>query len=161
MNRFAAIVIVVLIVAIPGSAINEEEFDQSVDFSLSLEEIHNQLNENAQALLGTEKAVVLDGIVASVTVLNPAQENFQALLELVNGEWKGLEEVVMYRTYVVVHGKQFFSRIPSRENRDPSGSRISANSRVLVAGRIANVVRGEEDGALIPVIEGFHVRDLP
>ena len=161
MNRLLVIAATFLLAALPGSGIDQAEFDQTVAFSLSLEEMHRQLQENAQELLSEEKAVVLDGVVASVTVLSQDQNNFQALVELVNGEWQGLEEVVMYRTYVVLHGTEFYNRIRSRENREPKGPRIQANARVLVAGRIANIVRGEEEGSLIPVVEGFHVRDLP
>jgi hypothetical protein len=160
LRQILGALLVLSLVSVPAVATPPEEFNAAVDFSTSIETLYRSMQEDPQATIDSTKSVILDGVVASVTVVDPSEQSFQAFVELVSGEWEGLEDVELYRTYVRV-GPDFYNRISTRQNRRPSGEVIEQNSRVLVAGNIVGYLPDQTSSALIPAVDGFHIRDLP
>ncbi len=128
------------------------DFDESLkSLSLSVREVRDPAPDG--------RLLMLDGVVSAIEVLDPEEESFSARIELVTGEWEGLERVVLYSAYVDIGGPEFFSRIPTRRNRSSSADAITANGGMLVIGRFDGVTT-DSDGNPVPVVEGLYLRPL-
>lgn len=151
--RTCVLVLLMILAASRVAAVDKEEFDSVVDFETTLADIQ----EIAAALDRGEpiddRVVLLEGTVSGTVTLVPDPEQFEAILFLLTGEWKGVEEVASYECYVRVIGPEFAARIPARRPREPAPGTILVNSQVLVAGVVAGLTM---DGTVL--IDGFHVR---
>ena len=139
--------------------VDRDWFDQTIDFALSLEEIHHRIEGGDIDSLFTGRAVLLDGVVAEITVIDPEPESFFAQIDLVTGRWRGLDEIRLYRAYVFVQGPQFAGMIPASPPREPNPDLLAVNSRILVVGALVDLF-DEPDGGVAPVIDGFHLRPI-
>ena len=92
-------------------------------------------------------------------MINKEEDSFVAELELVNGTWVGLEEVEIYKCYIILTGSEFAQRIPARRSRKKLPNEIELNSRVLVVGKLVST-RRDDEGMIIPVLEAIYVRPL-
>jgi hypothetical protein len=136
-----------------------EDFDNVVDFSVTLKSLSGLDEAGVRAYGLTRRYVVLDGTVASVQVLSSKEESFEVQVKLVSGEWLGLEEVRLYECLVRFQGGSFARLFPARVPRNPDPELIVPNDRVLVVARIAGRAQGE-DGRPVWVLEGLRVRPL-
>ena len=134
------------------------DFGAVVDFDESLKSLSLSVREGRDPA-PDGRLLMLDGVVSAIEVLDPEEESFSARIELVTGEWEGLERVVLYSAYVDIGGPEFFSRIPTRRNRSSSADAITANGGMLVIGRFDGVTT-DSDGNLVPVVEGLYLRPL-
>ena len=159
--RCLTVLLLVAVVQAVAVAVPPEQFNATVDFDVSIQSLYEGMQANPEAVLNSERSVILDGMVASVTVLDPSEENFQAFIELVAGEWQGLSSVELYRTFVRVSGPEYYNRIATRQNREPGGKLIERNGRILVAGNVLGYLPDQTSSALIPAVEGLHIRSLP
>jgi len=136
-----------------------DDFDSVVDFSVTLKELAGADEAAARAYGLKSRYLILDGTVTSIQFLEPEEEGFRAQLELVAGEWVGLEEVRSYRCRVLFEGRRFFRLLPRRVPRNPDASVIVPNDRVLVVARALRLVQeqGEEP---VWLLEGVHARPV-
>ncbi|TVQ99532.1 MAG: hypothetical protein EA403_12910 [Spirochaetaceae bacterium] len=139
--------------------VDRDWFDQTIDFTLSLEEIHHRIEDGDIESLFTGRAVLLDGVIAEITVIDPEPESFFAQIDLVTGRWRGLDEIRLYRAYVFVQGPRFAAMIPASPPREPDPDLLTVNSRIMVAGALVDLF-DEPDGGVAPVIDGFHLRPI-
>lgn len=154
-----AILLLVASVALFGA--DKDDFDGVVDFQATLESLARQAARQPEALVQNEAVLILDGVVSAVSVLNSEPESFRAEIDLVTGEWVGLERIVMYKAVVQVAGPDFAPRIPTRRSRGRApGGVIERNQRVVVVGTITGVADDPQTGRTIPVLEAFYVRNL-
>ncbi|MFP4374805.1 MAG: hypothetical protein ACLFPO_10775 [Spirochaetaceae bacterium] len=135
------------------------DFDAVVAFDESLKSLALSVRDGTDPV-PDGRLLMLDGVVSSIEVLDPEEASFSARIELVTGEWQGLERVALYSAYVDIAGPEFFSRIPSRRNRSDSPDTIAANEPVLVVGRFEGVTP-DLDGTPVPVVRGLYIRALP
>ena len=129
----------------------------TVDFSITLQEIHRILEDEGPAGLPTERTLVIDGVVAEILVIDPEPESFLVQIELVTGRWIGLEEIRLYRAYVFVQGPQFFERVSAGAAANDQRDVVTPNSRIIVLGNIVDVFV-DEDGTSAPIIDGIDLR---
>ena len=145
--------------------VDKAELDEVVTFEESLKSLALAVRGEAEPP-PQDKVLIIDGVVSGVQVIDAEEESFRARIELVSGEWQGLENIMMYKTYVDIAGAEFFHRVPSRANRRPTGGAIETNNRIVVAGRFEGETAKEEgleeegEGAPIPVLEAFYVLTL-
>jgi hypothetical protein len=132
-----------------------EDFYNSLDISISFEHLSKMSPEKVAEI---EKLIIINGAVSSREIINEDENDFLALIELVNGEWEGMEDVKMYRCFIRLSGPEFFKRIPARRSRKKAENEIELNSRILVIGRVLGSF--EENGTYLPVVEALHVRTL-
>jgi|GEM_PF-1038484 len=147
--------IVITVLTVSGES--KKDFDSIVDFSLTFKDLFEEVNRGKS--IDSDRYIVIDGSITARIVLNKEEENFSAELEVVNGNWKGLEEVEIYKCIVVLKGTDFFKRIPVKRSRKKLPNEIELNSRVLIVGKIVSV-RKDDDGILIPVLEAIYVRPI-
>ena len=150
-----------VILLLPGSlfAYDQSDFDRIVDFSFTLKQLNQLPTADIPAFLAADKLLVLNGTVANVRFIDSDEENFQVELELVAGEWEGLENVRSYRCTVLFRGSRFFPVFPRRAPKNPAQEFVSANDRILVTAKAIDKISGEGDEA-IWLLEGLHVRRI-
>lgn len=147
-----------LVEAVALPAVSRGEFDRVVDFSVTLKTL--AAVAEGKVTLPTGRMLLLSGTVSSVTRVNPDQAGFKVRIELITGEWIGLEDVKAYACYVDYSGPEFFAIFPARAPAGGAAGLVLQNSRVIVAGQAVTVTTtplGERrvvlDGAYIRVIE--------
>jgi hypothetical protein len=74
-----------------------------------------------------------------VNIVNKDQAGFKVRIELITGEWIGLDDVKSYSCYVEFTGADYFKMFPARPPRTANRDLVSMNSRVIVVGRIVQV----------------------
>lgn len=155
--KSAVWLLLIALLASPLSAATPEEFETVVDFSTTLKSLAISVRTTELENLDTDRFLILEGTVASTTIIDPTPEQFLALLELVDGEWDGVRDIDLYRVYVIVEGPDFAARLPARMPRDPGPEIIMANSELMVVGRLAGIDEGEF-GERIAVVSGSYLR---
>lgn len=158
MRRTAAVLALFTVLAASLPAVSKGDFDRVVDFSVTLKSL--AAAADGKVALPTSRMLLLSGTVSSITILNKDQPTFQARIELITGEWLGLEDVKAYACYIDFTGPDFFSVFPARAPAQPVPGVIVQSARVLVAARAVSIVTtplGEKrvllEGAYIRVIE--------
>ena len=153
--------ILALSLAVAAFGVDKETFDQVVDFDASLQALAVQAQRAPDALMQNDAVLVLNGVVSAVNVVDPNPETFRAEIDVVSGQWRGLEQIVMYKAAVIVQGPEFAQRIPTRRSRnEPPGGTIERNKEVIIVGTIAGVADDPETGRTIPVLNGFYIRNM-
>lgn len=149
-----------VMVAVTASGVEPEEFYNVVAYDQTLKSLVETIAQEGPEALDTDRIHLLDGLISEITVIDPNPDSFLAELILVNGEWRGLEEVEMYQAYVYVEGPAFARRVPERAPRNPEEGTILPNQRVLVAATIVDVYYDERNRGF-PVVSAFEIRELP
>ncbi len=150
--------VILLLGAVVLPALSRGDFDRVVDFSVTLKTL--AAVADGKAPLPTGKMLLLSGTVSDVNILNKDAQGFKVRIELITGEWIGLEDVKAYACYVEFSGPEFFKVFPARPPRTATPDVISLNSRVVVVCSpldIVNTPQGEKHvraaGAYIRTIE--------
>ena len=159
MKRAALITLVAFFLVVLASALyglEQDDFDRIVDFTITIKTL-NQL-QTAESLKA-DKFLILDGTVSNITIVQSDKDSFQVLVELVSGEWIGLEDVRSYHCTVLFEGSEFHAVFPSRPPRNPTASVITTNDRILVAARTLST-EINKNGELSCLLKGIHVRRL-
>ena len=159
-KRFGGIALLAALCLAPLAAGAQERngFDQVVDFSVTLKTLALNADNPQADFARQEKYLILNGTVTGVQLLNPEQATFQARVELVTGEWEGLEEVRSYRCFVLFEGPEFFRLLPKRKN-PASAQQVGINDRVIVVARALEPL-ADGDGRADWLLRGYHLRLL-
>jgi len=159
MNRAIGVVILLFLATPVLFSIDPGEFDAVADFSVTVKTL-SQLDEAMAVAYGLmDRFLLLDGTVAAILILDPSEEDFLVQVELVSGEWIGLEEVRSYSCWVLFSGSRFAGMFPARVPRNPPPGVIKTNDRILVVAMALQTVEIAE-GETAWVLEGTHARRL-
>jgi hypothetical protein len=150
--------LVVLMLSIPVLIFGQtvEDFRAVVDFTTTLGDL-DRAAENGDPL--PNRFVIIEGAVASRKVVNAETENYLGELELVSGEWLGVERVVRYQCVLRLVGPEFASAIPARRSRRANPNEIPLNTRILAVAK-AEGVRKLENGAAVPILRVYYIRKI-
>ena len=135
-----------------------EQFDRTVDFSVTMRELTDAVDSGNLASL-VDRVLIIDGTVASRDVYDSSPDTYLGLLELIGGEWMGVEDVVMYRCYVFLQGPQFVNAIPARRSRTKHPDEIDLNTRVLIAAELVDI-QEIAPGEVVPILLAYYVRKI-
>ncbi|MDR1625968.1 MAG: hypothetical protein LBT33_05450 [Spirochaetia bacterium] len=138
------------------SSLEKKDFDKIVDFSLDIKGISRIVQSPGFDPQAHGRAVIFEGAVNGVLVMNPDPAAFLAEMEVAGGEWEGLDKVSVFRVFVYVMGPDFARRIGGDPEKD--GDAISRNARILVVGSIDSVYTDEADGKNYAVILAHYIR---
>jgi hypothetical protein len=155
MRTIAAILL--LAMGMPLLALSPVDFDDVVDFEMSAATLYELVQAEAYDAIDAERFMVLEGTIASTMVLDPNPDSYQALVEIVQGEWIGLTDIEIYRVYVLLIGPDFADRVPERMPRDPGPEILRNGDSLLVVGAFYGV-SDAEDGTRLPVVEAIAIR---
>ena len=121
---------IITLAAVTLPALSRGDFDRVVDFSVTLKTL--AAAAEGKAPLPSGKMLLLSGTVSEVDILNKDEKSFKARIELIAGEWIGLEDVKAYTCYVEFSGPDFFRVFPARAPRTVTPNVITMNTRVVV-----------------------------
>jgi hypothetical protein len=157
MRRTAAVLALFTVLAAALPAASKADFDRVVDFSVTLKTL--AAAADGKAALPTSRMLLLAGTVSTITILNKDQASFQVRIELITGEWLGLEDVKAYACYVDFTGADFFNTFPARAPAQPGPGVIVQSARVLVAARAVSIVTTPL-GEKRVLLEGAYIRGI-
>ena len=130
-------------------------FDNFVNFDISMKELNSHVKSGNLDLL-KNKYFILDGSFAAYNVIDNKESSYTVEIELINGEWKGVSNVIMYRAIVIFSGKQYQARFPERRRSTPDPSEIPINSGIIVVAKLKETRKFE--GEVVPVLTGYYIR---
>ena len=137
---------------------NLEDFNSAVDFETTLGTLMQAAEDNNPFAL-PDKFIIVYGAVASRVVVNGDAEQYLGEIELVAGEWIGVERVVRYQCVLQLIGPEFANAIPARRSRRANPDEITLNSTILVMAK-ATGIRENADGEFIPVLRAYYIREI-
>jgi hypothetical protein len=79
-------------------------------------------------------------------------------IELVLGEWIGMEEVKSYRGLIYFEGPEAFKIFHRRKEKDASSLWIPLNSKILIVVRPVDIVEMSDNQVWL--FEGYHIRHI-
>ncbi len=91
--------------ALLAGALSRAELDRVIDFSVTLKSLAVAVQDGSPLPQG--KTVLLSGTVSDVNVVNKDPADFRVRLELITGEWIGLDDVKAYTCYVDFAGADY------------------------------------------------------
>jgi hypothetical protein len=152
--------LLVLMIWVPAAfSIDAGDFDAVADFSVTVKTLSG-LDEATAAAYGLlDRFLLLDGTVTNILVLDANEESYLVQVELVSGEWIGLDEVRSYSCWVLFSGPRFAGVFPARLPRNPAPGVIASNDTILIVAKPLQTVEIAE-GEIAWVLEGIYARPL-
>lgn len=138
-------------------ALSRADLDRIMDVSVTLKTLSAVADGKAPFPAG--KMILLSGTVSDVNIIDKDQATFKVRIELITGEWIGLEDVKAYTCYIEFSGPEYFKIFPARAPREATPDVIALNSRVLIIGRPLDVVNTPL-GAKHVLVEGAYIRSV-
>jgi hypothetical protein len=138
-------------------ALSHADLDRVIDFSVTLKSLASAADSGAPIPAG--RTVLLSGTVSDVNIINKDPAGFKVRIELITGEWIGLEDVKSYFCYVEFTGAEYFKVFPARPPRTASRDLVSLNSRVIVLGRVVDVATTPL-GTKRVLVDGAYIRSV-
>ena len=132
------------------------DFDRVVAFDITLKSLAAAASDGAPL---PTRVIILDGTVSDVNIVDKNVDSYRVRIQMIAGEWLGLEDVKSYTCYVDFSGSQYASVFPVRPPAAAKPGVVTLNSRVLVVGRPVSIVTSP-DGTPTVLVEGMHVRTL-
>ena len=151
--------VLVLILAPAAFCIDAGDFDAVADFSVTIKTLSRLDEATATAYGLMNRFLLLDGTVTNILVLDKNKESYLVQVELVSGEWIGLDEVRSYSCWVLFSGPSFAGVFPARTPRNPPPGVITSNDSILIVAKLLQTVEIAE-GETAWVLEGIYTRPL-
>ena len=136
--------------------------DSGIDnllFSMTVKDLNGLESSELDAITEREDWLLLDGSLAALTLLSGKNEEYLLDAELIQGEWKGLDEVLKYSCHLIFQGDDWADIIPDKTPRKPVDGQILLNSQVLVLATLLGYEVVENDS--VPYLLVRKIRLLP
>jgi hypothetical protein len=131
-------------------------FDRIVDFSVTLKTV--SAAAEGKAVLPADRLLLLEGSISEVVVLDDRPQSWKVRVELMTGEWIGVDEVHGYRCWVTFTGPSYAAAFPAEPPDESSPAYLPLHTRVLVLARAVGSVETPL-GEKVMVLEGLAVRE--
>ncbi|MBN2657512.1 MAG: hypothetical protein JXR86_10650 [Spirochaetales bacterium] len=125
---------------------------------ISLEVLSRMDPAELDRVIQSDKYIVINGTISSITEIERSESNLILDLHLVNGKWIGLETVENYSCIVNINGIEWEQNFPKRVPRVIDDEIFVQNSRILVIGKVSSYVM--EQGKLKAVVDGEYIRKI-
>ena len=129
-----------------------------MNLRISQKELSQSSPEMLDEIIASDKFIIIEGSVASITEIERSENNLILDIHLINGEWIGLERVEVYKCIVNVNGIEWESRFPKRTPRELTRDLVLQNSHILVIGKVTDYVM--ENSKLVTVLEAEYIRNI-
>jgi hypothetical protein len=146
-----------LLVAAFLPALSRADLDRVIDLSVTLKSLATAAEQGSALPQG--RTVLLSGTVSDVSILSKDEAGFKVRIELITGEWIGLDDVKAYTCYVEFTGAEYARMFPARPPREPNRQLVTLNSRVIVLGRVVGVT-ATPLGARRVLVDGAYIRSI-
>ncbi len=102
---------------------------------------------------------LLDGSLAALTLLSGKGEEYLLDAQLIQGEWKGLDQVLKYSCHLIFRGNDWADIVPDKTPRKVVEGQILLNSQVLVLATLMGYEMVEGDPVSYLLVK--KIRQLP
>ncbi|MCL2295381.1 MAG: hypothetical protein FWC36_11065 [Spirochaetes bacterium] len=130
-------------------------FDNYVNFGISMRELTAHVQSGDLGPV-RNRYLILNGSFVSFTVIDNTPATYTVEIELIDGEWVGVSDVLIFRAIIVFSGREFQAMFPERRRGAPGPMEIALNSGLIVVARLKET--REHRGEVIPVLYGYHLR---
>jgi len=138
-------------------ALSHADLDRVIDLSATLKSLATAAEQGSALPQG--RTVLLSGTVSDVAILSKDEAGFKVRIELITGEWIGLEDVKAYTCYVEFTGPEYARLFPARPPREANRQLVTLNSRVLILGRVVGITTGPQ-GVRRVLVDGAYIRSI-
>jgi hypothetical protein len=159
LRRIACALLACGILAPLATAQTRAAFDKIVDFSVTLKTV--SAAAAGEAVLPANRLLLLEGSISEIVVLDDRPEAWKVRVELIAGEWVGLDEVRGYRCWVTFAGPAYADVFPAEVPDEPSSDYLPLHTRVLVLARALASALAPAPATLgekVMTVEGLAVR---
>lgn len=138
---------------------NYSTLPDNFSFLETIKSLNIDSDSHINSLIENETWMILDGSLSSLTLLSGKKEDYLLEALLVQGEWKGLDQVLKYECKLIFQGNDWKEIIPDKTPRRVKEGMILLNTHVLVLGK---VVSYENQGnRKIPYLLVEQIRSIP
>jgi len=156
-RSFAMVACLLLLAGAYLPALSRADLERIIDFSVTLKSLATAAEQGSSLPEG--KTVLLSGTVSDVNILSKDEAGFKVRIELITGEWIGLDDVKAYTCYVEFTGGEYFQLFPARPPKEANRQLITLNSRVIVLGRVVGLTTTPL-GAKRVLVDGAYIRSI-
>jgi len=156
-RSFAMVACLLLLAGAYLPALSRADLERIIDFSVTLKSLATAAEQGSSLPEG--KTVLLSGTVSDVNILSKDEAGFKVRIELITGEWIGLDDVKAYTCYVEFTGGEYFRLFPARPPKEANRQLITLNSRVIVLGRVVGLTTTPL-GAKRVLVDGAYIRSI-
>lgn len=139
-----------------GAFLNGVAFETTLSQLCDL--VRTGTEEDLRELIREDRIYLLVGTIYSRINQTGTGEVFSGELEIMDGEWLGVEDVQVFWAAVKFTGQRFDGMIPLRRSRNVNPREVTLNSRVLLAAKLTGY--RDHSGMRIPVMEGIEIRTI-
>jgi hypothetical protein len=133
LRRTACALLACGLACVSAPAQTRAAFDAIVDFSVTLKTV--SAAAAGEAVLPADRLLLLEGSISEIVVLDDRPEAWKVRVELMAGEWIGVDEVRGYRCWVTFAGASYADVFPAEAPDEPSPEYLPLHARVLVLAR--------------------------
>jgi hypothetical protein len=155
LRRTACALLACGLVCVSAPAQTRAAFDAIVDFSVTLKTL--SAAAAGEAVLPANRLLLLEGSISEIVVLDDRPQAWKVRVELMAGEWIGVEAVLGYRCWVTFAGPAYADVFPAEVPDEPSPDYLPLHTRVLVLAR-APAPAVTPLGEKVMAVEGLAVR---
>jgi len=114
------------------------DLNSVIDLNMSLKDISYSTPEKLDSVISSEKYVIIEGTVSSITEIERSENNFILDIHVISGEWIGLERVEVYKCIVNISGLEWERRFPKRRPREITEELVLLNNQIMVIGKLTD-----------------------
>jgi hypothetical protein len=135
-----------------------KDLDSVLDLAISLKELSQFDPEKLDEIILSDKYILLEGSVSSITEIERTDTNLILDIHLINGEWNGLEKVQVFKCIVNISGIEWEHIFPARTPRESLNDIVLLNNRIIVIGKVTDYVL--ENSSLLAIVEAQYIRNI-
>ncbi|THB62508.1 MAG: hypothetical protein D6B26_07880 [Spirochaetaceae bacterium] len=143
--------------SMPAFCQSLSQIERVLNLNSNLERIIRDFEETGSLPDDDSRALLLDGTVASVTVVDETEENFEAYIELASGKWTENEEIKLYRAFIRVYGSSFFPMLIATEENP---STLSPGDQLIAIAILEGIMGDPIDGSDILLFDAMYMRSF-
>jgi len=155
LRRTACALLACGLVGVAANAQTRAAFDRIVDFSVTLKTV--SAAAAGEVRLPADRLFLLEGTVSEIVVLDDRPQHYKVRVELMAGEWVGVDAVRGYRCWITFAGPEFAEAFPAEAPDEPSSDYLPLRARALVLARVVGPVVTPL-GDKVMSLEGLAVR---
>jgi hypothetical protein len=127
----------------------------TVDFEITMKDLALAAKTQNDRAIPTNRALILDGDIGTITVHEDSDTSFVAEVELLNGIWVNEEQVELYRTYILCEGPQFRSFFSSK-----SPVKLKGGQTIIVLATYEGLGVDYDGKTPVSVVKAIDIRKL-
>lgn len=158
MMRYAAPVLAILLAVFAPAVLSSQSLkslETVVELSTTIKSLAEQIQREEYE--APPKFVILNGSLEGVFETDEASAT--VVIEMVTGEWIGLEDVKSYHCLIRFEGVEYLAAFPASPPRNPGAEVYAKSARMLVVALPVAVVE-LADGRLLWLLDGVYLRRL-